>query len=226
MQFRVPDPAFTGSALNRAHFRLAVRIAVGFVALLWLVYLMNWGLDLDPEPFGIRPRQWSGLPGILFAPLVHAGFDHLIANTPPLLVLITAMLFLYPNATPKVLPSIYLGPGVAVWLFGRASVHLGASGLIYGLVAYVFVAGMLRRDRRAIAASLIVCFLYGSLVWGVLPVPPQVSWETHLAAGLIGIALAIALRRLDVLPPKRYAWEDEPAESDAPPAPGNDADRP
>jgi membrane associated rhomboid family serine protease len=227
MQFHVPDPSFTGSALNRAHFRLAVRLAAGFVALLWLVYLMNWGLDLDPEPFGIRPRQWSGLPGIFFAPLVHAGFDHLIANTPPLLVLITAMLFLYPNATPKVLPSIYLGPGISVWLFGRASVHLGASGLIYGLVSYVFVAGMLRRDRRAIAASLVVCFLYGSLVWGVLPAPPQVSWETHLAAALIGVVLAIALRRLDVLPPKRYAWDDEATESDMPPAPvrpGDDVD--
>jgi membrane associated rhomboid family serine protease len=78
---------------------------------------------------------------------------------------------------PRALPPIWLGPGVAVWLLGRDSVHLGASGLIYGLASYVLVAGLLRRDRRAVAASLVVWFLYGSLVWGVLPAPSGVSWE-------------------------------------------------
>lgn len=216
MQFPVPDPAFTGSEANRAHFRLAVRIALGFVVLIWLVYLMNWGLDLDPDPFGIRPREWRGLPGILLAPLVHGGFEHLIANTLPLLVLGTAMLFLYPNASPKALPLVYLGPGIAVWLFGRGSVHLGASGLVYGLASYVFVAGLLRRDRRAIAASLVVAFMYGTLVWGIFPIRLQMSWETHLSAAVIGVATALALRRLDVAPPKRYAWEDEHDEPDPP----------
>ena len=222
MHFHVPDPAFTASAANRAHFRLAVKLAAGFVALVWLVYLMNAGLDLDPDPFGIRPREWRGLPGILLAPLVHGGFEHLIANTPPLLVLGTAMLFLYPNASPKVLPWVYLGPGIAVWLFGRGSVHLGASGLVYGLASYVFFAGMLRRDRRAIAASLVVAFMYGTLVWGVFPIRLQMSWETHLAAALIGTAMALALRRLDVPPRKRYTWEDEAEhdESDPPPDDG------
>jgi membrane associated rhomboid family serine protease len=80
------------------------------------------------------------------------------------------------------------------------------------LASYVFVAGLLRRDRRAIAASLAVWFMYGSLAWGVLPTQPGVSWETHLAAALIGVAMAIALRRLDVLPAKRYAWEAEEGE--------------
>ncbi|TMH29212.1 MAG: rhomboid family intramembrane serine protease [Betaproteobacteria bacterium] len=222
MQFDVPDPAYTDSAPMRAHFRLAVRIAFGFVALLWIIFLMNWALDLDPESSGIRPRQWAGLPGIVFAPLVHGGFDHLIANSPPLLVLITAMLFLYPNSTLRVLPAVWLGPGIVVWLFGRESVHFGASGLVYGLASYTFVAGLLRRDRRAIAASLVVWFMYGSLVWGVLPAPFGVSWETHLSAALIGVALALALRRLDVPPRKRYGWEGEAEmdKGDFPPAPG------
>jgi membrane associated rhomboid family serine protease len=86
--------------------------------------------------------------------------------------------------------------------------------LVYGLVSYVFVAGLLRRDRRAIAASLVVCFMYGSLVWGVLPTQFGVSWETHLSAAMIGVALAIALRRLDVPPRKRYVWEGEEGEID------------
>jgi membrane associated rhomboid family serine protease len=192
-----PDPTYTGSARARASFRLAVRLALAFVALLWLVELLNWAFDLPVEDFGVRPRQWAGLLGILVAPLVHGSFAHLIANTLPLLVLGTAMLYLYPMALSRVLPAVYLGPGVAVWLLARGGVHIGASGLIYGLASYVFVAGLIRRDRRAIAASLLVAIKRG------------VSWETHLAAALIGIAMAIWLRRLDTLPRRRYSWEEE-----------------
>src|SRR5207249_4461405 len=182
MQIHPLDPTYTSSERARDNFRLAVKIASGFVAVLWAIQLLNWALDLGPEDFGVRPRQWSGLIGILFAPLMHGGFGHLIANTPPLLVLGTAMLYLYPSSARSVLPAIYLGPGAAVWLFARGSSHVGASGLIYGLASYVLVAGLIRRDKRAIGASMLVCFMYGALVWGVLPIERGVSWETHLAA--------------------------------------------
>src|SRR6202163_2754985 len=209
MQIHIPDPAHTGSERARANFLLAVKMALGFVALLWLIELLNWALDLGPEDFGVRPRQLPGLPGILFAPLVHGGFPPLIPTPPAFLVLGTAMLYLYPSAALRVLPAVYLGTGVAVWLFARGSAHVGASGLIYGLVSYIFVAGLMRRDRRAIAASLLVCFMYGALIWGVLPIEPGGSWEPHLAAALIGLLLAIALRRLDIPPRVRYTWENE-----------------
>lgn len=213
MQIHPSDQDYTGFERARANFRLAARIALGFVTVLWLVQLLNWGLDLGPEDLGVRPRQRAGLLGIPFAPLVHGSFAHLVANSFPLIVLGTAMLYLYPNSSLRVLPAVYLGPGIAVWLFARGGSHVGASGLVYGLVGYIFVAGLIRRDRRAIATSLLVCFMYGALVWGVLPIEPRVSWETHLAAALIGLALAIALRRLDIPPRKRYVWEDE--ENDA-----------
>jgi len=209
MQFDVPDPRYTHSAHSRALLSLAVRLAMGFVALLWLIHLMNWGMALDPQPFGVRPREWLGLVGLVTAPLVHGDFAHLVANSVPLAAVGSAMLFLYPHSALRVLPAVYLGPGLVVWLFGRDSVHLGASGLVYGLVSYVFVAGLLRRDRRAIAASLLVILVYGSLAWGVLPIDPRVSWETHLAAAAIGVLMALALRRFDVPPRKRYVWEDE-----------------
>ena len=206
----IPDPAWTTSERARKNFRLAAGIALGFVALLWFIQILNWGLDLDLVRFGVRPRELAGVPGILLAPLLHSGFAHLATNTLPLFVLGTGMLYLYPNSSLKVMPAVYLGPGIAVWLFARApSVHVGASGLVYGFVSYVFLAGVLRRDRRAIAASLLVAFLYGSTVWGVLPIEPGVSWQTHLAAALIGCALAIALKQLDIPPRKRYEWEDE-----------------
>jgi membrane associated rhomboid family serine protease len=210
MQIHTPDPAHTDSERSRANFKLAWRIALAFVALLWLIQLSDWALDLGPGDLGILPRQLSGMPGILFAPLLHGDFVHLIDNSLPLLVLGTTMLYLYPASARKVLPAIYLVPGIAVWLLGRGgSVHVGSSGLIYGLASFILVAGLIRRDRRAVAASLLVCFMYGALVWGVLPIERRLSWETHLAAALTGLALAIALRRLDPPVRKRYSWEDE-----------------
>lgn len=214
MQIHIPDPAYTGSARSRDNFRLAVKISLAFVALIWLVHFLNWALDVGPGDFGIRPRQIAGLAGILFAPLMHGDFGHLLSNSLPLLILGTTMLYLYPHAALRVLPAVYLGPGIAVWLFARGSSHLGASGLVYGLVTYIFVAGMIRRDKRAIAASLLVSFLYGTLIWGVLPIAPRLSWETHLAAAIIGLALGIALRDLDIPPRRQYSWEIERDELD------------
>ena len=209
MEVHISDPAYTGADQSRAGFRLALKVALSFVALIWFIQLLNYGLGLELERFGVRPRVLAGLPGILLAPLLHNGFGHLIANSAPLLVLGTVMLHLYPRSAVSVLPAVYLGPGIAVWLLGRAAVHVGASGLIYGLVSYIFVAGLIRHDRRAIAACLLVCFMYGSLVWGILPLERAVSWETHLAAALIGVLMAIMLRHLDIPPRKRYSWEDE-----------------
>jgi len=214
MHYDVPDPRYTGSAASHELLRLAVRLSIGFVALLWLIHVMNWGLGLDPWPFGLRPREWTGLVGLVTAPLVHSDFAHLFANSVPLATVGTAMLFLYPNSALRALPTVYLGSGVLVWLLGRDSVHLGASGLVYGLVSYVFVAGLIRRDRRAIAASLLVVLMYGSLAWGVLPIQPGVSWETHLSAAVIGGLLALLLRKLDIPPRKRYVWEDQTTEGD------------
>ena len=184
-----------------------MRISLGFVALIWLVPLLGWGLDL--QRFGVRPREWSGLPGILVAPLLHADFNHLLANSLPLVVLGTMIFHLYPRSAFRVLPAVYLGPGILVWLFARGGNHVGASGIIYGLVSFVFVAGLIRRDRRAMAGSMLVAFMYGAMAWGVLPIKLGVSWETHSAAALIGALLAIALRHWDNPPPVRYSWERE-----------------
>lgn len=220
MQIHVPDPEFTASAANRAHFRSALVVAAAFVAVLIVIYAAGAALGLPLQRYGVQPQAWAGLPGILMAPLLHADVAHLASNALPLLVAGTAMLHLYPDAARVVLPAVYVGPGIAVWLFGRPSLHLGASGLVYGLVGYIFVAGVIRRDRRAIAAALLVSFLYGALVWGVFPLKVGVSWETHLAGAAVGVAPAFAFRARDVPPRKRYSWEDEAAaEAGEPPAP-------
>jgi len=138
-------------------------------------------------------------------------------------VLGTALIYGYPRSARLVIPAIYFGAGIAVWLFARPSYHIGASGLTFGMMFFVFTIGTLRWDRRAIALALIVFFLYGSMIWGVFPGDPAISWESHLAGALIGIALALVCRHRDPPPAqKHYSWEDE--ETDSEPASPGDRD--
>ncbi len=215
MQLHLLDPDYSGAERARANFALALRLALLFVALLWLVHGVDRALGLELARFGIRPRQASGLTGILWAPLLHADWRHLFDNSLPLLVLVTGMLYLYPHSALRVMPAVYLGAGAAVWALGRDAVHIGASGLVYGLAAYIFAGGILRRDVRAVAAAMAVYFLYGTLVFGILPIRSGHSWETHLAAAVLAVLLAIRYRRLDTPPRKRYGWEDEDDAADA-----------
>lgn len=192
------------------HLKRSVAIAALFTATLWVVQAAGVVLELPVELLGVRPRQLTSLQGIVTAPLVHGSFAHLLANSPPLLVLGTAMLYGFPRAAKLALPVIWLGSGLGVWLFAREATHLGASGLTYGMMFFVFVIGMLRRDRPSMGLAMIVFFLYGSMVWGVLPLKPGISFESHLFGALTGIVAAVALRRRDPLAERRvYDWEKE-----------------
>lgn len=197
------------------------------MALLWAIELSTLGLGVDLSRFAVFPRQPETLAGILVAPLLHASPAHLFANTAPLLVLGTALLYGYPRAARFVLPLVYVGAGLGVWLFARPGWHLGASGLAFGMLFFVFTIGTLRWDRRAIALSLIVFLLYGGMIWGILPAAPEISFEYHLAGAAIGVVLAIVLRNLDPRPPeRRYSWEDEQedgADAPYPEEPGDEA---
>jgi membrane associated rhomboid family serine protease len=209
MALHQPDPRYTHSARARSSFRLAARISLVFIGVLWTIFVFDAVLGLRLGQFGLRPGSTAGLIGVVTAPLLHANFQHLLSNTIPLFVSLTAALYLYPNSSVRVIPAIWIGSGVLAWLIGRPSLHFGASGLIYGLLAYVFVGGILRGDMRSVSVSLLVGFLYGSMVWGVLPIRPHMSWEMHLSGAAIGLVLAIAFRKWDQIPVKRYDWEDD-----------------
>jgi len=159
--------------------------------------------------FGLRPGSIPGLVGIVTAPLLHANFQHILSNTFPLFLSLTAILYLYPRASVRVIPLIWFGSGALAWLIGRPTLHIGASGMIYGLLAYVFVSGIIRRDMRSVSVSLLVGFLYGSMVWGVLPIRPHMSWEMHLSGAVFGVLLAFVFRKWDRTPLVRYSWEDD-----------------
>jgi membrane associated rhomboid family serine protease len=203
-----PNPSADMLRLSRAF-----SVALSFVLVLWVVKFTEYFTATDFIQLGIYPRSVSGLIGIICAPLIHASFAHLFANTAPIILLGTMVLYGYPRAARVLLPVVYFGSGITVWLFARESYHIGASGLAFGMLLFVFTIGILRWDRRAIALSLIVFFLYGGMILGVLPVKQGISFESHLSGALIGMILAFWLRRHDpVAPSKQYSWEQEEEE--------------
>lgn len=209
MHLGKPDPGVTSSPRAHRNFKLALKITLWLVGLLWLILIIDNVLGLRLLQYGLRPRHFQGLTGIFTAPLLHGGAEHLFSNTLPLIVSLTTILYLYPRAAMRVIPIIWMGSGLMGWMIGRPSLHFGASGFVYGLLAYVFISGILRLDMRSVAVSVMVWFLYGSMIWGVLPIRPNMSWELHLSGAILGVALAIVFRRWDVTPVKRYAWEDD-----------------
>ncbi len=198
--------------VRRDHERLtrAFLLSASFAIVLWLVKIVEAVTGIDTIPYGIYPGRGSGLLGVLTAPFIHGSPAHLVSNTLPIVVLGTTLLYGYPKAARIVIPALFLGAGLGVWLFARKAYHVGASGLTFGMMFFVFTIGVLRWDRRAIALALVVFLLYGGMVWGVFPSDPAISYESHLAGALAGVALAFLLRGLDPPPtPKRYSWEDE-----------------
>jgi len=196
---------------NPKEFFRKLIIPLTFPILLWVIYLVTNLFNFYPYKLGILPRNFSGLVGIFTSPLIHGGFSHLISNTAPLVFMGLGIFYFYPRVSYRVFTIIYLGTGILVWIFGREVYHIGASGIIYGFVSFLFFSGIFRKDNRSIALALIVIFLYGGLIWGVLPVEKGVSWESHLFGAIVGLISSFIFRKVD--PPKRYDWEDEKSDT-------------
>lgn len=196
---------------NIKQIRQSITIMTIGIAFLWVILLLQY-FHLVPEGcFGIRPRDINGLKGIILSPFLHGGFKHLIANTFPLFILGAAVMYFYRTIAIRAWFYIYIASGVWVWVLARANTcHIGASGIIYGLAFFLFFSGIFRKDKLSLGLALIVSFLYGGLIWGVLPAEPGVSWEGHLFGAIAGIMTAFLLRKSGP-PPKRktYSWENE-----------------
>ena len=188
--------------------------SAAFALVLWLVKILELVLGFDVLRFGVYPRRLDGLAGILTSAFVHASFTHLASNTFAIVTLGTTLLYGYPKSARIVIPVLLVASGLGVWLFGRDSYHIGASGLTFGVMFFVFTIGVLRWDRQAIGLSLAVFFLYGGMLWGLIPRDGQISYESHLSGAASGLILAFLLRRVDPPPPRRrYSWEDEAGET-------------
>lgn len=185
--------------MTRQKITRALRYRFGalaaFVAAIWAIQTLNWatGYGLNAA-FGMIPRHTAGLDGIIAMPVLHASFAHLISNTPPLIVTGALLMATARRALFAVNAVIVVLGGALVWLFGSSAIHIGASGLVFGWLGFLIVRGFVDRSIVTLGVSLLVGFLYGSLLWGVLPGQPGVSWEAHAFGALAGAIAAVVLR--------------------------------
>jgi len=194
---------------DRRRLRRALNASLASVLLLAACFAIQHGFDW--RFLTVIPRHAEGLLGLLTAPLLHGSPQHILANGTAVLLLGTLAGTTYPKASLRALPLLWLGSGLGAWLLGEpGSHHLGASGVTHGLAFLVFVLGLLRRDRAAIAAGMLAFLFYGGMLLTILPREAGVSWESHLGGALAGVVAALLFRRVDPQPPKpKYSWEIE-----------------
>lgn len=183
------------------------------MGVIWYVKLVEVILETDFAHWGIYPRELSGLKGILFTPFIHSGFNHLINNSIPLFTLTIGLLYFYKKIAYPLLLLFWLGTHLLVWIFARTSYHIGASGIVYALATFIFFSGIFRRNINLMALSLLVAFLYGSMVWGIFPIREGMSWESHLFGAVVGFFSAYAFRHQGP-PPQRPSWIYDSEEDD------------
>ncbi len=207
------NPEITSeSVFYRKKLLLSIFIPGMLVVLMWLVKIIEVLFDLDLTGFGIYPLTLKGVPGILFSPFIHSDFRHLFNNSIPLFFLATALFYFYSEIALKISLWTWILTGLFVWLAGRDAWHIGASGLVYGLASFLFFSGIIRRYFRLVALSLLIVFLYGSMVWGIFPnIYRNVSWESHMLGFVSGIILAIWYRKEGPQEPV-YEWMEESSE--------------
>ncbi len=164
------------------------------VLLLWIVIIIENILHTHFYQLGIYPRSTEGLLGILTSPLIHADFSHLIANTAPMLIFTTLLFFLYEQRGYSIFILLWFTAGVFTWIIGRSSWHIGASSVIYAEASFLVFAGFFSKSLKLIFISLIIVVLYSGLIFGLLPINSQVSWEGHLSGAVAGLMWAYIFR--------------------------------
>ena len=196
---------------NQEHFKFSNGVIVYpilFVLCIWIVFWYEVRFGHNFTSFGVYPQKFKGLKGIIFSPFIHGDIKHLYHNTIPLFVLSSALFYFYRQIAWKVLGFGILISGLLTWSFARPAYHIGASGLIYVLFSFTFFKGIFAKHYRLIALSLLVIFLYGSLVMYALPIEAGISWEGHLSGLITGLLFALIFKK-EIAKPNKYVWERE-----------------
>ena len=193
------------------HYKFSNKvIAIPLLAmiLIWGVYWVELSLGINFNEFGVMPRTLLGLRGVVLSPFIHGSLEHLYNNTISLAILLSALWYFYRDVAWKVVLYGILLSGFLTWMIGRTSYHIGVSGLIYVLASFIFFKGIFSSYFRLVALSLIVVFIYGSMLWYIFPVKEGMSWEGHLGGFLTGLFLAKVVKAR-IPPTKKYEWEKE-----------------
>ena len=180
---------------NFAFTQRMLRIPILFVVIIWFVYWVEIKFGYNFNKFGVYPRSFKGLRGILFSPFIHGDTRHLFNNSIPLFVLSLSLFYFYRKVASRV---FFLGAfltGLLTWIIARDSYHIGASGVVYLLFSFIFFSGIFKNHFRLIAMSLVTIFLYGSMIWFLFPVEGRISWEGHLSGFIVGLVMAFIFRK-------------------------------
>lgn len=200
------DEAYASS--RKKSWPKALKKALIFTAIVWVVFLIDGILPfIYLKSYGIHPRQVDSFYGILTTVFLHGDLSHIISNTLPLVLAITAIFGNYPKTAKKVFVLSIVLTGLLVWSFARSANHIGASGLLYALLSYIFISGFIKKDMQSIGISIVIGFLYGSLIFGIIPEKEYISWESHLFGMFTGVFLAWFYRKQDI--PIYKNWDEE-----------------
>ncbi len=192
-----------------------IRYPLLLLAIIWIITPLNLIFDLGLTKLGIFPRDPVYLLAVFTGPLIHGSLGHLASNSLPILTLTSILVLFYPKVAFKVFISITIGTGLMVWLWARPSYHVGISGVIYGLIAFIFWIGIFRKNLKTIVLAFVVLILYSGSVASIFPnVEENISWESHLFGGIFGILVAFAFRKTVEEDEQQYSippsWANEP----------------
>ncbi|MBW6483409.1 MAG: rhomboid family intramembrane serine protease [Vicingaceae bacterium] len=184
-----------------------------FVFTIAFIFFIEVIFEVNFSNYGIYPRKLTGLKGVIFAPFLHGDASHLINNAIPLLILGTTLFYFYKEIALKVFLWIFLMGGFWTWVSAREAMHIGASGVIYGLFSFLLISGFIRRNIQLIAISFFVVFIYGSMIWGIFPIKKHISFESHFWGFVAGLILSIYYRKQG--PQKKvHHWEEDDEDED------------
>lgn len=170
-----------------------------YVISIWLIYWVEINFDFNFNKFGVFPRTFKGFRGVFLTHFIHSDINHLFNNSIPLFVLLSSLFYFYREISYKILFIGGFFTGFITWIIARESYHIGASGIVYLLFSFVFFSGIIRKHYRLVALSFIIIFLYGSMIWYVLPIKEGMSWEGHLSGFIVGLFLAIIYKNKGIV---------------------------
>jgi len=193
---------------NQLYFSKSMLIIpILYILVIWMLYFIEIKFGYNFNKYGVYPREFKGLRGVFFSHFIHSNTKHLFNNSIPLFVLLLSVFMFYKEVALKVLVYGALLTGFLTWIIARESYHIGASGVVYLLFSFVFFSGILKKHFRLVALSLIVIFLYGSMIWYVLPIKDGMSWEGHLSGFVIGLVLAFLYKNKGIKKTEPYFEE-------------------
>lgn len=192
----------------------AVFIPILIGTFMILSFLTEKGMSLDFHSGGIYPRRIENIGGILTFIFIHSGWSHLANNVISFIILGSFLYYFYSQIATRIMLFSYIFSGLILWFIGRESWHIGASGLIYSLAFFLFFSGIIRKHIPLIAISLVVAFIYGSMIWHIFPwqIQDPISWEGHLSGGIVGTILSFIYKNKGPQKPVKQ-WESEDDET-------------